>query len=164
MLSIVTWLNDRNQLDRWGDGDIMWAILGRLFGTEKALGSMVSAARDGLDALVYTDEEKAGDAAKNRTEARQMVVEWMKSTQGQNLARRMLALSITGVWLLQYVLSQALSVAAIFVQNPEKIVDAADVMISGAEQMNSPVMLILAFYFAAPHMGKFAEAFVNGKK
>jgi hypothetical protein len=27
--------------------------------------------------------------------------------------------------------------------------------------MNGPVMLILAFYFAAPHMGDFAQAIIG---
>jgi hypothetical protein len=36
----------------------------------------------GFDALVYTDEEKAGDAAKERSEARSMIVDWMKEHTG----------------------------------------------------------------------------------
>ena len=46
------------------------SFLGRLFGTEKALTEIVKAGRDGLDALVYTSEEKAADAAAAITEAR----------------------------------------------------------------------------------------------
>ena len=56
---------------------------GKLFGTEKALSGIVDGVTKGLDALVYTDEEKAKDAAADRTEARQMVVGWMAATQGQ---------------------------------------------------------------------------------
>jgi hypothetical protein len=78
---------------------------GKLFGTEKALNGIVDGVTNGLDALVYTDEEKAADAAADRSEARKMVVQWMAATQGQNLARRLIALSITGVWLSMYLLS-----------------------------------------------------------
>jgi hypothetical protein len=66
---------------------------GKIFGTENAINTTISAVKDGLDALVYTDEEKAGDAAKERTQARSMVVDWMQATQGQNLARRLIALA-----------------------------------------------------------------------
>lgn len=138
------------------------SFLGKLFGTEKALTATVKAARDGLDALVYTDEEKAADAAKDRTEARSMVVQWMAATQGQNLARRVISLSITAVWLIQYLASQLLITIALFVDKPEGLNSAAKVMREGAGDMESAVMLILAFYFAAPHMGDMAKA-VMGK-
>jgi len=131
---------------------------GKLFGTEKALNGIVDGVTKGLDALVYTDEEKAGDAAADRTEARQMVVQWMAATQGQNLARRLIALSITGVWLLQYIVSQGMNFIAVFVESPDELNEAAEVMRNGASDMSPAVMLILAFYFAAPHMGDIAKA------
>ena len=140
----------------------MASFWGRLFGTEKALTGIVDAARDGLDKLVYTDEEKAGDAAKNRTEAREMVVKWMAATQGQNLARRLIALSIAAVWLGMYTISVLCSAIAIFtneagVVTSEKIRIVGTIAMSGATEMNSHVWLILAFYFAAPHMGEVAQ-------
>ena len=140
----------------------MFKFFGKLFGSDKALDSVVSGAVRGLDALVYTSEEKADAAAKDRTEARRMVVAWMAATQGQNLARRLIALSITAVWLLQFIIAQALGVVAVWSGTPEKWTESATVMTGGASAMNSAVMLILAFYFAAPHMGDIAKA-VTGK-
>ena len=137
-------------------------FLGKLFGTEKALSGIVDGVTNGLDALVYTDEEKAGDAAKDRSEARQMVVQWMAATQGQNLARRLIALSITGVWLLQYVIAQVSSIISVWSGDPDRWDRASSVMRDGAGDMSAAVMLILAFYFAAPHMGDIAKA-VTGK-
>lgn len=136
-------------------------FLGKLFGTEKALSGIVDGVTNGLDKLVYTDEEKANDAAKDRTEARQMVVQWMTATQGQNLARRLIALSITGVWLFQYVAAQAFGFISVWSSIPDKWVESAKAMTSGAAEMNSAVMLILAFYFAAPHMGDIAKAVMS---
>jgi len=139
------------------------SIWGKIFGTEKALSGIVDGVTRGLDALVYTDEEKAGDAARSRSEARAMVVNWMAATQGQNLARRLIALSITGVWLSMYLLSVVCSMIAIFVNSggvvtAEKI-NAVGVIAKGAaSEMDAAVMLILAFYFAAPHMGDIAKA------
>jgi len=137
----------------------MFSLIGKMFGTEKALGSIVEGVSKGLDALVYTDEEKAGDAAKERTEARQMVVSWMKSTQGQNLARRLIALSITGVWLSMYLLAVLFNMVAVFSeQSAEQFVAVSTIAQDSANDMNGAVMLILAFYFAAPHMGDIAKA------
>ncbi len=142
------------------------SFLGRLFGTETALNNVVKGVTSGLDALVYTDEEKANDAAKDRTEARQMVVQWMMATQGQNLARRLIALSITGVWLTMYLLSVLCRMAAVFVNDigvvtSDKVDQVGSVAKEAAIDMNPAVMLILAFYFAAPHMGDIAKAVTN---
>ena len=51
-----------------------FSFLGKLFGSTKALEEVVGGVGRGIDALVYTDEERAGDAAKARSEARSMVV------------------------------------------------------------------------------------------
>ena len=141
------------------------SFFGKLFGTEKALTSVVDGVSKGLDALVYTDEEKATDAAKDRSEARAMVVGWMAATQGQNLARRLIALSITGAWLGLYLISVVTSFTAIFVGSDvtvNKLLAASALSKNSAIELNNAVMLILAFYFAAPHMGDIAKA-VSGK-
>ena len=77
-------------------------ILGKMFGSEKALGNIVGSVSRGLDSLVYTQQEKEQAAAAERAKAREMVLRWMESTQGQNLARRMIAVIVTSVWILQY--------------------------------------------------------------
>ena len=134
---------------------------GKIFGTEKALTGIVDGVTNGLDALVYTDEEKASDATKERSEARLMVVKWMELTQGQNLARRLIALSITAVWLLMYLIKSAVAVVSVWVDSPDMWLDTAKVVGDSAESMNGAMMLILAFYFAAPHMGDIARAAMN---
>lgn len=134
---------------------------GKIFGTEKALTGIVDGVTNGLDALVYTDEEKASDATKERSEARLMVVKWMESTQGQNLARRLIALSITAVWLLMYLIKSAVAVVSVWVESPDMWLETAKVVGDSAESMNGAMMLILAFYFAAPHMGDIARAAMN---
>jgi hypothetical protein len=133
------------------------ATIGKIFGTDKAITAVIDNVSKGLDALIYTDEEKAGDAAKDRAAARGMVIEWMKHTQGQNLARRLIALSIVSVWLFQYLSCMVLSVIAIWAQSPGKIVASAKVVGLFAEKMNGAVMLILGFYFAAPYMGSIVQ-------
>lgn len=132
---------------------------GKVFGTDEAIKSTIGAVKDGIDALVYTDEEKAVDAAKERAEARSMIVEWMQATQGQNLARRIISLAITGVWLLQYIVAQfAMGVAVFWETKAPKLNELSDVMMKSADDMSGAVMLILGFYFAAPHMADFVKA------
>jgi len=135
---------------------------GKIFGTDEAIKGAVGAVRDGLDALVYTEEEKAGDAAKERSEARSMLVGWMEATQGQNLARRVISLAITGVWLLQYVIAQISSAIAVFWQEAAGQLSALSALqLQSADNMSPAVMLILAFYFAAPHMSDVVKAFTE---
>lgn len=135
---------------------------GKIFGTDEAIKGAVGAVRDGLDALVYTEEEKANDASKERSEARSMLVGWMEATQGQNLARRVISLAITGVWLLQYVVAQVASAIAVFWQEAAGQLNALSALqLQSADNMSPAVMLILAFYFAAPHMSDVVKAFTE---
>jgi hypothetical protein len=137
------------------------ATIGKIFGTEKALTAVIDNVSSGLGKLIYTEEEKAGDAARDRAAARAMVIQWMESTKGQNLARRVIALSIVAVWLFQYLSCMALSVAGIWVSESEKVIQSAEIVGASAERLNSPIMLILAFYFAAPHMAGITTAALN---
>ncbi len=140
----------------------MLGLIGRLFGAPAAVSSMVDGVKDGLDALVYTDEEKAAERAKERQQARSMVVQWMAATSGQNLARRLIALSITFVWLSMYLLSVALQMIGVWwIEKAVRIKSTSDIAFNAAADMNGAVMLILAFYFAAPHMGDIASAAIN---
>ena len=140
----------------------MFNLFGKMLGSEKALNSIVESAASGLDSLVYTDQEKAEAAAEQRTEARRMVVAWMQATQGQNLARRLIALAITAVWLAMYLLAAMASVLAVWIGGREAQFHAsAEVARDLAGDMNPAVMLILAFYFAAPHMGDLAKVAIE---
>lgn len=139
------------------------ALFGKMFGTEKALGSIVEGVSNGIDALVYTDEEKANDAAADRSEARKMIIQWMETSKGQNIARRFIALMITGVWLLQFVVAWLMNIIAVFVDGDSStaLTLAAKLTAEAGESMIGAVMLILGFYFAAPHMGGIAKAAIE---
>lgn len=141
--------------------------IGKIFGTDKAANSLIDNVSSGLDKLVYTNQEKAEEHARSVTEARQMVIQWMQATSGQNLARRLLALMITAIWLLQYVFMMVMSTVAIWVDNAAPFLQSAEVVGQYAENMKGAVMLILAFYFAAPHMGGIVQGALDkfaGKK
>ncbi|WP_319577674.1 hypothetical protein [uncultured Desulfobacter sp.] len=137
---------------------IIGQTVGKIFGTDKAAADLIDNVSSGLDKLVYTGEEKAADQAAAVTEARQMVIKWLEATSGQNLARRLLALMITAIWLMQYVFMMFMSVVSVWVQDSTAFMASAEVMGGYAETMKGAVMLILAFYFAAPHMGSVVQA------
>lgn len=140
---------------------------GKLFGSDKALSGVVDGITNGIDKIWYTDEEKSEDAAKAKRDAAGFLINWMESTKGQNLARRFLAMMITFVWLVQYLIAKALLIAAVWVDEPDQLMKSAAVISADAQSMTGAMMLILGFYFAAPHMGSIAKAALErfgGKK
>ncbi len=142
----------------------MFDLFGKMFGTDKALAKVVDNASNAIDKLFYTEEEEAEAKAQAASEARTMIIDWMKSTQGQNLARRLIALSITGVWLLQYFFAWCFDLLAIFVSNAQTKLDlqaAALATDNRADTMVGAVMLILGFYFTAPYLGDIASAAIG---
>lgn len=151
-MSLTFWACSRKtQKKSW-----MIKLLGKIFGSEKALDTAVTGISKGIDALVYTEEEKAADAAEERKRGRQMVVEWMANSSGQKLARRLIAVSITFVWLMQYIAAWGLVVTAVFVdpETAERLKEASAITQDHSDGMTGAIMLILSFYFAAPHMDK----------
>ena len=128
-------------------------VLGKVFGTEKALGALVKAGRDGLDKLYYTTEEKAEDKAKHREKARDQVVEFMRATQGQNVARRLIALIIISIWSVSYVLAMILNVTAVFnAGHAANLKEAAELIGAAISDVEAIMYMVIAFYFGAPHV------------
>lgn len=138
----------------------MGGFLGRLLGSPKALTDTINAVSNGLDSLVYTKQEKAEDQAKAITEGRQMVIDWMKTTQGQNLSRRIIALSITFVWLFMFLARMVLPIIGIWAGG-QQWDQSADVIGESIEQMTGAVMLILGFYFASPYLSGITKTAMN---
>ena len=140
----------------------MLGWLGKVMGTDKALSKTIEVVSNGLDSLIHTDQEIAEEAIHERGEARKMIIQWMESTQGQNLARRFIAIVIVMAWLGQYIIAMFLSVISVWADKPQQFLDSAEIIGQYAQGMNNAVMLILAFYFAAPHMGKVVETVLAG--
>lgn len=134
------------------------SIWSKIFSSSDVVKEGISMLRDTGDALFYTDEEKAIAHSERLAAERAVITDWMATTKGQNLARRMLAVMITIVWLSMYVISVLVSVATVFIDNPAQWQQASALIGNYAEQMNGAMMLILAFYFAAPHMGKVVDS------
>ena len=135
---------------------------GRLFGSDDATNKVIDHVSSGLDKLWYTDEEKADDARRDNSEARKFLITWLTNTQGQNLARRFIAVSCTIVWLFMYCISWIMAALAPWLEvYASRLMESSAVIASRAESMNGAMMLILGFYFAAPYMGEITKTAMN---
>ena len=137
------------------------SVLGKAFGTEKAVSKAIDSVSSGIDKLIYTEEEKNDDRRASLTEARQMLIQWMAASAPQNVSRRFIAISVTIVWLGQYLIAMGMNVASVWVENPERYIETAKIINESGVSMNSAMMLILGFYFAGPYVGDFAKKALN---
>ena len=116
--------------------------------------------KDAGDAIWYTEEEKAGDAMRRAAMADKLLIDWMESSKGQNLARRLLAVMLAGIWASMFALGAIGDMVAPFLSlhsDPEFMAawrESSKAIGERTLQMNGAMMLILGFYFAAPHMDK----------
>lgn len=136
----------------------MFSWIGKLFGSDKAASSLIDNISNGLDKLHYGDQEQAEAHAKSVTESRQVLLQWLQSTSGSNLARRFIAISVTCIWALQYVVSMVLF--ALIPWLPEYALamqQSAMSLQSSGEAVSGAMMLVLGFYFAAPHLGSIVD-------
>ena len=140
----------------------MFDFFGRLFGSAKAGEKIVDGIVQATDKIWYTEEEKADAAAKAKSEGYQVYMKWLESTSGSRIARRFLALIVTGIWALEHVASVFLGVLAVFVENKVSVDNAAAVVqanvFTEASKMladqaynnNALVGVVLLFYFGGP--------------
>ena len=130
----------------------MFSFLGKLFGSDKATAKVIDTVSAGIDKIWYTEEEKAEDTAQAKREGQAFLIEWLRSTSGSRLARRLIALIVVGIWALQFLLIQIFMIISVWVENAQPFKDSADIIKDNIDQSTGATMLILAFYFAAPHM------------
>ncbi|MBA1446519.1 MAG: hypothetical protein M3H12_14500 [Chromatiales bacterium] len=128
----------------------MFGFLGSLFGTAKAGETIVEGISNAADKLFYTDEEQAEDAAKARTEGFGVYMAWLESTSGSRLARRVIALMVTGIWATEHMMSVALGSYAVFATDPVKWERVSAMLAGNATENNALVGVVLLFYFGGP--------------
>ena len=143
----------------------MLKMLGKLFGGEAAIEGAVSGGLKLLDEAFYTESERAEDrqaardkalAARERLADR--TIEWIAASQGQSLARRLIALAIVFTWLGLWVAAVLLSIAGVWAGDPgviERIKETAELCRSSAMEITTECTLILGYYFAAPYLDRF---------
>ncbi len=110
-------------------------ILSRIFGTAENADKLVNGAVKGLDAIVFTEEERSVANSK----LNDWYLKYLQATQPQNLARRIIAIAVTAMWALLTLLGTAL-----YFINPEWSEFVFRVL---SEVVNMPFMIIIGFYF-----------------
>ena len=145
-------------------------VLGKILGSEKAFGKVFDAAKGAIDKAVYTRQEKAENSAKlelmrfeQRAKLADQAVKWMEATSSQNLARRVLALLIAGIWAIAYMLSLGLVVWSTF-EDPSDAAQlrTAAVMIDDhISDVEGWMLLVLGFYFTTPMTSGIVDALVK---
>lgn len=115
----------------------MKKLFAAIFGTAEHTKTVLDAGVAGLDKLFYTAEEKAENAARFGD----LYLRYLAATNPQNLARRLIALVVVGLWALLILAGVALwkfdaAYSAFVFSTLDNIV-------------NVPFMIIVGFYFAA---------------
>lgn len=112
-------------------------IFRAIFGTADNTKTLVDGAVSGIDALVFTDEEKSRASAQ----AADWFLKYLAATQPQNLARRLIALMIVSLWGFLALLGVALfKVDRAYSEFVFKVL---------AEVVMNPFLMVMGFYFAA---------------
>ena len=133
-------------------------FFGRMFGSSKAIEEVAGATAKGLDKLIHTSQEKAELNLKEREMVSGVFVEWMRNSQGQNLARRFMATVFVGVWVFGLMCYVGLSIAGVWSEDPSNYIEAAEMIKSTVVEVKDFAEIILIYYFAAPHLSKFIES------
>ncbi len=128
-------------------------FFGKMFGTERAVNTIIEQGAAALDKLYYSKEEKAEDIAKEASEVRSMIVSWMSNTEGQNLARRFISLLVTGTWAAEHLAGMTFSAISVWIQASDKCIQTVKAISEYADKTTGAMMLVLGFYFAGPHLG-----------
>ncbi len=113
-------------------------LLSWLTGGGGTANKVVDAAVDGLDALVFTDEEKSRAGQK----ILDFKLKWLTATSGQNVARRVIAIAIVALWVATIVLAIGLQLLGATEKSDFVFLTLKDVI-------NTPFMVVIGFYFAA---------------
>ena len=156
--------------------------IGKVFGTDAAADRMldigervVGMGGNIIDEAFDTKQERAERRIEFIQKGQQLVVDWIANTQGQNIARRVIAFGAAGTWLLMFIISSFMSVVSLWVDPVAMEVvrngvtdtiivnkfELAEERLDGRTEFMTPaVMLILVFYFGAPKVGEAANALI----
>ncbi len=120
-------------------------LLAKIFGDKDQLDKLTDGAVNGLDKIFFTKEEKA--------EANQKLSEWylkyLNATQPQNVARRMIAFIVVGLWALLVLMG----VAVKWINDAY----AEYIFTVLGEIVMNPFLVIVGFYFLTHTVRAYQE-------
>ncbi len=121
-------------------------MFGWLFGESSSAKKTVDAVINTGDALFYTEEEKAQDSKLYRD----WYLKYLEATQPQNVARRLIAIVITGLW-------AVLVFVGAFAQALGQLETAEYIFKTLNDNVNMPFMIVIGFYFAKNIMANYKK-------
>ena len=131
------------------------SIFANMFGTAEIGTTLITKISAGIDSLVHTDQEQSEAEAAARTEGYAVYMKWLESTSGSRLARRYLAVLVTGIWGMEHVTGVILRVCSMFTDSAgtmtsTKFIEASKYLTETATENNALVGVVLLFYFGGP--------------
>lgn len=134
----------------------MMSLWRKIFNSPTAISETAKAVANGLDALVYTSEEKANDAHAAKAAAQMSLVRWLDASKGSRVARRLIAITVTTMWSITFTLQLLLGVLMPwFSTETSAKINASLIAIGNADSpIGGEMLIVLSFYFAAPHMSE----------
>lgn len=129
------------------------SILGNLFGGSETGKEIVSQVGNAFDELIHTDQEEAEEKAQARREGYQVFMSWLESTSGSRIARRIIALVVTGIWALLFIMTIITRTAAAFADELatiDKLMLVSSGFSTDAQEIAPLVGVVLLFYFGGP--------------
>ena len=144
----------------------MFAFLGKMFGSAEAGAAVINGVTHAVDEMFHTDQEEAQEKAQARTEGFNVYMEWLRSTSGSRIARRAIALLVTGIWAIEHIAAVSLEVASIFTNDTgaltaTKFTEASSTLAGHAVANNALVGVVLLFYFGGPAAIDGVKGLVN---
>lgn len=120
-------------------------IFSKIFGTDDVIKKAADGIYNGIDKLVYTDEEKAD----MRLKAAQQFLKLLKAYEPFKLAQRLLALTFAIPYVAVWIISAILFIIGALVPELSNAIDASrELAKMNNETLGTPVAIILAFYFS----------------
>ena len=120
-------------------------IFSKIFGSDDVINKAADGIYNGIDKLVYTDEEKAD----MRLKAAQQFLKLLKAYEPFKLAQRLLALTFAIPYIVVWIISAILFVVGALIPELSNAIDASrELAKMNNETLGTPVAIILAFYFS----------------
>lgn len=122
----------------------------KIFPSTRSAEKLIDAATRGVDAVWYTEEERA----QTRAELRDWYIKLLDSMQAYNVAMRALAFIVGAVWASHLIVATLLYIAAAFICPIDAETCRAATAASAIDEqlkahINEPFFLVMGFYFGA---------------
>jgi hypothetical protein len=136
----------------------MFKFFKAIFSTPQNGTEIIKGARDGIDALIFTDEEKSEMSIK----AFKLYLEWVEATKGHNVSRRFIAVVVVLLWafliLLEVGFKALETLTGVMGGMSEFVFEVL------AEQVATPFAVVVGFYFATQLLQRAVGAINSGNE